>query len=181
MLACAKETLELSLAGTSFGSSELASLQNAFSKSEKTNLMVRSLIGQRATFIPLFRTNVTEVERVRKVERREESQPLTGRRAWSYRMVQFLDRDLSFFLDAMETNIAALTLSSPGNLLAENRAQVMIAVAKQRQYVRLRDVLTAVANAHQARAKRLGASSLVNDGARRRTLSTEPRAAAWKS
>jgi hypothetical protein len=133
LLACAKDTLERSLAMTSFGSAELASLQDAFSKSEKTNLMVRGLIGERAMYIPLFRTNINEIERLRKDLLKEESLPLTGRRWWNYRTIQWLNHDLSFFLDAMETNIV-LTLSPPGNLLAESNAQAMITVAKQRQY-----------------------------------------------
>lgn len=134
VLACAKETLELSLAWTSFGSAELTRLQDAFSKSEKTDLMARALIGERATYIPLFQTNVSEIERLGKNLLQAESLPLTGRRWWKYRKIQWLHQDLSFFLNAMETNIA-LTLSPPGSLHAEGNTQAMITMAKQRQYV----------------------------------------------
>jgi hypothetical protein len=136
LLACAKETLEQSLAVTSLGSVELTQLQDAFSKSEKTNLMRRALVGDRAMYIPLFRTNIAEIKRFAEVAvRTKEIPPLSGRRKWSYGVVRWLDRDLSFYLDAMETNIVALTLPPPGNQMAESNALAMVAEAIRRNYV----------------------------------------------
>lgn len=70
VLACAKAALEYCLSRASFGSEDLAALQSAFSNSEKTNLMERALIGERASCLPLFRTNAAEIERLWKEYRR---------------------------------------------------------------------------------------------------------------
>ena len=51
VLACAKATLEYCLVRASFGSDDLAALRLAFSTSEKTNLLERALIGDRALYL----------------------------------------------------------------------------------------------------------------------------------
>lgn len=131
VLACAKATLEYSLARASFGSEDLAALQSAFANSEKTNLMRRALIGDRATLLPLFTTNITEIERMWKEFDREDRPSQTGPRAW----YKYRERDLSVFLRVVDTNLAALTLSYPANLIAESNAVAIIAAARQKGLV----------------------------------------------
>jgi len=119
----AATTLERSLVTGEWSDVELNSVGSAVAAAERTNAMMRALIGERASAIPYFRMSRREWDEVRR------SAPSTGegdaelidsmmpglipRLAW---VTGFFERDLGFYLEAMETNIAFASLPFPRNV-----------------------------------------------------------------
>ena len=63
------------------------------------------------------------------------SEPVSGKQLAILRWSGFLDRDLRYFLQVMETNIARVDLPPPLNLSVTNGFGKAIVDAKQRYYI----------------------------------------------
>lgn len=122
-LALAVNTLERVLNQTDLNQKDIADLAAAFATSEKTNLIAHALIGERAMYIPYFRMSAAEAKRITRADEDGETHPneppLPGKQAIWVRVTGFLQRDLNFFLRAMETNITTASFEPPKSLAAE--------------------------------------------------------------
>lgn len=119
----AATTLERSLVVGGWSDDELRRAGSAFAATETTKAMMRALIGERASAIPYFwmsRREWDEVRRSAPSTGESDTEPIDSvlpglipRLAW---VTGFFERDLGFYLDAMETNIAFASLPFPRNL-----------------------------------------------------------------
>jgi hypothetical protein len=109
MLNMAVADLENRLNHLSLSDEELSRLMVVFADSVKTNQMADGLIGERAMMIPYFRMSWAEIRRL--ADSSEENfanhsgPPLPGSQPIFLKMTGFFERDLRFYLQAMETNI----------------------------------------------------------------------------
>lgn len=126
-------------------------LAEAFAKSARTNLLPRGLVGERAGAIPTFRMSRAEWSRVGQSEENSapatKPPPLAGRPNPFLWLSGFLERDLNFYLRAMETNIALAALPPPASLIATNVAEQLTGLAQRRVYVLSGMVLPALSRA----------------------------------
>ena len=127
LIAIAKNSLEHCLNINGLDESELIGLASTFSSAEKTNLMVRALVGDRANHVPVFQLVRSKSKSV--VELVEGAQQVGGfstpaldawlmREPRFFRAIGFWDRDFSYFLDVMETNITLDAFPPPQSLVA---------------------------------------------------------------
>jgi type II secretory pathway pseudopilin PulG len=104
-------SLERSLAADAFNDTELSHLSIAFAGAERTNLMARALIGDRAMTIPVFRVT------------------------FFARLTCMFERDLNFYLRYMETNIALASRPPPWGLAITNLADQGVAADRKRYLI----------------------------------------------
>ncbi|HZL14430.1 MAG TPA: hypothetical protein VFC85_09865 [Verrucomicrobiae bacterium] len=127
LIAIAENSLEHGLNISGLNESELVGLASKFSSAEKDNLMVRALIGDRADHVPVFQ--LARSRSKSSVELIEGAQQVGGfstpaldawliREPRFFRSIGFWDRDFSYFLDVMETNIALDNFPPPQSLVA---------------------------------------------------------------
>src|SRR5665213_309254 len=127
LIAIAENSLEHDLNISGLNESELVGLDSKFSSAEKDNLMVRALIGDRADHVPVFQ--LARSRSKSSVELIEGAQQVGGfstpaldawliREPRFFRSIGFWDRDFSYFLDVMETNIALDNFPPPQSLVA---------------------------------------------------------------
>jgi hypothetical protein len=137
ILNMAVQSLEWTLNRRSFDQGELGRLTAVFTDCERTNLVARALIGERAVNIPYFRMSAAEALRIRRSEEGESAPPqrmLPGKPA-PLMMTGFFERDLDFFLDAMQTNITIAELPPPRSLAAETSMEEVSAAASRHHYM----------------------------------------------
>jgi len=132
LCAIAENSLENCLNVNSLNESELVGLASAFSSAEKTNLMARALLGELAINTPVFqlvrsrsKSAVELVEGAQQVGRFSTH----ALDSWLiheprfFRAIGFWDRDLLYYLDVMETNIALDSFAPPQNLAAADNLE----------------------------------------------------------
>jgi hypothetical protein len=97
----------------------------AFAAAETTNAMMRALIGERASAIPYFRMSTREWDEVRRSAPGDAASDtesidsvMPGLVPLLAQATGFFERDLGFYLGAMETNITVASLPFPRNLVA---------------------------------------------------------------
>jgi hypothetical protein len=95
--------------------SELASLALDFTLAEKTNLLTRTLIADRARAIPYFRLTWAQMKRMSEASGDTDTSnlPASDHQPMLFWISGSADRDLRFYLDVMETNIAIISLLPP--------------------------------------------------------------------
>ncbi len=125
LLQMATDTLARRLIAGQTGDAECEHLGLAFSSAERTNAVVGALIGDRAQFLPYaqwFRQNAGEVLPGEK--RDGPPLPLPPMKEpppkWCW-LTGYFTRDLRFYLDFIETNIALAALPMPASLSAVER------------------------------------------------------------
>ncbi len=132
----ATSTLEHALTSSSLSDDKLSQLQSDFASGEKTGLMARALAADRGMFIPYFRLSWAELERFSQLDESGNTvtsgAPLPGRQPLLYRVTGFFERDLNFYLRAMETNIALASLPAPRSLAATNSIESQSREARRR-------------------------------------------------
>lgn len=110
MLNMAVAALENRLNNVGLNDEELSRLMTIFASSVRTNQMVDGLIGERALMMPYFRMSWAEISRL--ADSGEENSaahagpPLPGNQPLFLKVTGFFERDLRFYLQAMETNIS---------------------------------------------------------------------------
>jgi hypothetical protein len=117
-------TLERALNRNSFNEAQLKGLVTAFASAEKTNLISRALVGERALHVPYFRMSYTEIKRYSSTGDDggdgAPSLPFSDRQPGIYRVSGFFERDLRLWLETFEGGIQLAALSPPQSLIATN-------------------------------------------------------------
>lgn len=129
-VAMAENSLEHCLNVTNLSESELAGLASAFSSADKTNLMAKALAGELAINTPVFiqanrnANGARELVKGAKDAGEVFATPTLDTRLIRdprfYQVIGFWDRDLLYYLNVMETNIALASFAPPQNLVAAN-------------------------------------------------------------
>ncbi|MGA2241076.1 MAG: hypothetical protein ABSH11_03450 [Verrucomicrobiota bacterium] len=130
--------LERRLNASSGSDLELAELASMFAAAGNTNLFARTHIGVRANAIPYFGMTWTEINGLTKTgTRREELANELSLPAWQrilFPVTSIFERDLRYFLGAMETDIALTRLPPPRNLIAKDELTKAIEEAARHHY-----------------------------------------------
>lgn len=139
LIKMAVASLERSMTAEGFKDAELSDLATAFTAAERTNLMRRTLIGERAMLMPSFRMSGAAIKGDTGNEEGNpetpSGSPLVGQQRAPLGISGFLERDLNFFLRAMETNIAVLSLPPPQSLAATNLDEQFSLQASRKYYI----------------------------------------------
>jgi hypothetical protein len=148
--------LERCLNMNQLNESELAGMTLVFFEVEKTNLMERALIGERAMNIPYFRANLSDLDRVADALLTQTNQPpyIPANPDGITRLSGFLERDLSFYLRTMETYISFASLSPPDSFGITNSEAKTYREIKHKYYILSAMLLPALSKAliHEAEA-----------------------------
>ena len=125
----ANRTLEQRLNAGELDDTELTNLNDAFTRQMETNLIAQALIGERAMAIPFFRMSLAEIKRLSESEGEDNNMPtgppLPGPQPMLFRVTGFFERDLLYYLDAMETAISFASLPPPRDLAITNVSETM--------------------------------------------------------
>lgn len=134
----AVRTTERCLSMTDAGDA-IGVLGDAFGMAENTNALRVGLIGERACAIPAFRLSLAEMKRIaadaEATSPQSKPTPLAGRPTPLLWLSGLFERDLNFFLQAMETNIALATLPPPTSLAMTTLADQFSELARRRHYI----------------------------------------------
>lgn len=110
MLNLAQASLEYSLNAGNLTDTEMKQLGDLFAESAKTNQMQAGLIGERAMYFPYFRMSMAEIQRLADSSDsnpdKASGPPLPGSQPLIFKLSGFFERDLLFYLQAMQTNIS---------------------------------------------------------------------------
>lgn len=127
-IAMAKNSLELCLQATNLSEPELNGLASTFSAADKTNLMAKALAGEPAINTPVFiqvnrnangaRELVKGMKDTGEIFSTPDLDARLIRDPRFYEATGFWDRDLLYYLNVMETNIALASFAPPQNLVA---------------------------------------------------------------
>lgn len=128
----AVSTLERRVNVEPLDSSEITNLVAAIARVETTNSMSRALIGERAMSVPYFRLSQKGAARIAPPAKDGEERLLSGGHPFVLRLIGFYERDLRYFLEAMETSIALVTFPPPESLAADRNFARAGAEAKKR-------------------------------------------------
>jgi hypothetical protein len=124
ILRMAVTSLERRLGGDGLTGAEAKEIAKALAGGVTTDWLTRALIGERAIAIPTFRVSSAEIARVAQADQPSSelagSRPLSGRQPALIRLTGFLERDLNFYLQAMETNITLVQQLPPRSLALTN-------------------------------------------------------------
>lgn len=122
LIATAEAALERRANAADFSDRELDLLQSSLAIAEKTNLVVRAFIGERAVGIPYFRMSWSDIKRYSKSDEddpeRHRRWPESDRQPAIFRLSGFFERDLLYFLKIMGTNITFAGQPPPASLAA---------------------------------------------------------------
>lgn len=140
-------------------------LIEAFAGVVVTNSIRIGLIGERAGSTPVFRISGAEAHRRDSLAESESPKTKPPALAGSGNPLMwvsgFFERDLSFYLSVMETNIAFAALLPPASLVATNADERLIESAWRWRYIYSGMVLPAIARATVRDAKTLAHIRLV--------------------
>lgn len=130
MLTMSCQSLERVLCRTSTTDEGLRGLMAQLHAAEATNRFQVALVGERAQTMELIRLLQDDVrhfiEIANKNSSEEERVELPVRNPGvGWKMIGFFDRDRAFFLRAMDTNLAILTLAPPRSLQFSNHLEQM--------------------------------------------------------
>jgi hypothetical protein len=114
-------------------------LQDAFTRVGETNLLPLAFVGERAMMIPAFRLSWKEIQSFSQGDE-EKSQPrkpqqYSGKPALFLWLSGFLERDLNFFLETMQTPASFAALPAPQNLALTNYLESAIKISHKRTYL----------------------------------------------
>jgi|GEM_PF-685157 len=126
-------------------------LDAMFATADSTNLLPAALIGERAMLIPVFRLSRVEIQHFGKTDEdgvsiKEKPQRFSGKPMTFLWLTGGFERDLNFFLQVMETNIAYAALPPPASLAFTNFSEQLIDVAQRRYYILSSLLLPSYAN-----------------------------------
>ncbi len=144
----AGQSVERALNLAALDEPQLAALQAAFAAAETPNLATRALIGERAISATLM--NSPKQITPPPGDSGSAGTALSAGKSYGsplVRMTGFFQRDLGFFLDAMETNIAIAKMPDPQKFLARTNAEFLHLQARRGYYVMSSLLLPALENA----------------------------------
>ena len=139
MLDMAKTALEHRLNTGELDEEELIHLSQWFAEEAKTNQMANALISERAMWIRYFRMSSAEIEICLTNSDNSYSEwdgrPIPGHQPFMYWLSGFFERDLRFFLQAMETNIS-LSATFPKDIVVISNVQEQLSqTSRQNRYI----------------------------------------------
>jgi hypothetical protein len=139
MLNMAKTALEHRLNTGELDEEELIHLSQWFAEEAKTNQMANALISERAMWIRYFRMSSAEIEICLTNSDNSYSEwdgrPIPGHQPFMYWLSGFFERDLRFFLQAMETNIS-LSATFPKDIVVISNVQEQLSqTSRQNRYI----------------------------------------------
>jgi hypothetical protein len=138
-LSIARGSLERTLNATALDTNALQKLARSFDSAHATNRMARALIGERAMYAPMFRMSWANIRQLVNVDSPESADasapPVPGKSPWFLRATGFLERDLNFYLGAMQTNIDFALKSAPENLQITNLSPKIEQEAVRKKYI----------------------------------------------
>jgi len=154
MLDMAKTALERRLNTGELNEAELIHLSQWFAEGAKTNQMANALIGERAMWIPYCRMSSAEIAEIEKYSTNSDNssskrngRPIPGHQPFMFWLSGFFERDLRFFLQAMETNIS-LSATFPKDIVVISNVQEQLSqTSKQNRYIRSSLILPACGKA----------------------------------
>jgi len=127
LLQTATATLESALAWNPLSGQVLNDLAVAFAIAEKTNLMARALVGERASFVPYFRMSYAQLRRFSKMDDEGTDPrppwPSSDQKPGVLRLSGFFERDLRLWLETFDGAIRLASLPPPESLAATNYFQ----------------------------------------------------------
>lgn len=137
---------------------DLKSLGTLFAEASKTNQMANGLIGERAMYFQYFRMSMAEIQRLANSVENNDTRsgpPLPGSQPFIFKWSGFFERDLRYYLQAMETNIS-LAQAQPKDFVLISNIQDQIAQTSTRNhYILSMMLLPALGNAVVKEAKSL--------------------------
>jgi hypothetical protein len=134
MTRIAGASLERRLNTAVLGEEDLKSLAQPFALASDTNQMANGLIGERALHIPNFRMSWAEINRIVRHDDQEPSEPpAAGPQPFLFKFTGFFERDLRFYLAAMQTNIS-LAAAYPKDLSTISNVEDQILHTAKKQY-----------------------------------------------
>ena len=137
----------LNIPNVEMGNIEL--LESDFATAEETNLLPLALIGERAMAVPTFRMSRSEIQQETKQDEAgnhvSKPQRLTGHPWGVMALTGIFERDLNFYLQVMETNIALATLPPRASLAATNVVSECSELARKKHYILSSLILPALA------------------------------------
>jgi len=110
------KTLEDRFNAGELDDAELADMASFFNRQSESHETVNVLAGQLALYIPIFRTSFVNLNRMTVYRDDEPFTPLSLEPSVFTQATGIMERDLLFFLTAMETNIALADLPPPQNM-----------------------------------------------------------------
>jgi hypothetical protein len=124
LLNIAVTTLERRLNAGEMDEAQLNHLSQSFAGVVQTNQMANGLIGERAMYIPYFRMSWAEINKLSQDDGADDGTlsgpPLPGAQPMLFRVTGFFDRDLNYYLQVMQTNIAFAERQPPQSLMVTN-------------------------------------------------------------
>ena len=126
----ALDTLERALNRTAFTEVELTNLMAALAEADDPTGFGQTLAGERANAIPYFRMTRADAARVAEPGADSPLPPSGALGAMGF--TGFFERDLLFYLGAMETNITLLNLGAPRSLQVTNVNNVLCLEARRK-------------------------------------------------
>jgi hypothetical protein len=120
----ATTTLEQRLNAGDLNETELTYLFDVFTRQRETNFIAKALVGERAMAIPYFHMSWAEINKLSESDGKDNDlltgPPFPGTQPMLFRVTGFFERDLLYYLQTMETNIAFASLQSPQSLMVTN-------------------------------------------------------------
>jgi len=124
-------TLEARLNAGELSDAELANLANVFAQQKEAHFIARGLVGERAGVVPFFHTSFAKMKQLSNFEAPQAESPAPQRPSLFLKTTGFFERDLLFYLGAMETNIFFANLPPPQNLAITNVSEKMAENARK--------------------------------------------------
>ena len=112
----ATATLESRLNAGKLTEGELTNFAATFVDRENINFVKRALIGERAAVIPMFSLSFRRFIQLASLDVPLDGPPASEHQSLFFRMTGYFQRELSFYLDVMATNISIADLSPPQNI-----------------------------------------------------------------
>jgi hypothetical protein len=117
--------LERTVSCGPLGDDQLSRLSQCLADLESTNRYARGLAGERAMYAGVFVLAQTDPDKLKRLfpeDRADEEEPSAGPlRVMGWRGLGLVERELGFYLGAVETNIVALSLEPPDSITASRR------------------------------------------------------------
>lgn len=133
MLNMAEIALECRLNIGELNEAQLTNLEQLFAEAAKTNQMANGLIGERASFLRYFRMSFTEIQKLSNNPSEQDRPPIPGPQPLFSTLTGFFERDLRFYLQAMETNISLAT-TFPKNISTITNVEEQISQTSRHNY-----------------------------------------------
>lgn len=133
-----KESVEMTLNAGQLTQVDLEKLLAKVRLSRNSNVLTRALMGEVGTYLPLFRMSAAELNRLNQINSNGGSpisMPIGGSPHPLLRVTGFMERDLRFFLDAMNSLIERSRMEPPLSLEGTENHEELCVLAARRYHI----------------------------------------------